>query len=63
MLKESQSLTQYKDKNSVVLLINSEKSPYEKNLYGSHHADGKDSLVGKRDCILQGKKIGNKRPV
>jgi len=63
MLKESQSLTQYKDKNSVVLLINSEKSPYEKTLYGSHHADDKDSLVGKRDCILQGKKTCNKKPV
>ena len=46
-----------------MLLINSEVSPYEKTLYGSHHADDKGSLVGKRDCMLQGKKIGNKRPV
>jgi len=48
---------------SAVLLINSEKSPYEKTLYGSHHANDKDSLVGTRDCMPQGKKTGSKRPV
>jgi hypothetical protein len=52
VLKESQSPA-----------INSEKSPSEKTLYGSHHADDKDSLGGKRDCTLQGKKTGNTRPV
>lgn len=46
-----------------MLLISSEKSPCEKTLYGSHHVDDKDSLVGKRDCMLQGKKTGNKRSV